>query len=388
MKTNAIIRIIIWSIVIVLLCGILFVGLNFRTFSTVRSSLRRNGDSSVATHIPEPVTSTDPTSNVLDTDTAIRIPSSGVREIEIEWVSGMISLGAADVEEIQFSESEVSNSKYAAQWKQKDGKLTIQFCEETTFHGFSSWKNLSKDLTVFVPRDWVCNSLEIDAASASLRVYDMTIREVEVDTASGDFLFENCIVDELDLDSASGDVRFNGTLNSLDCDVASASVYAVLENVPSRINMDSMSGDLDITLPPEAGFTLTMDTMCSDFTSDFATTSRNGSHVCGDGKCRITVDGMSGDVVIRMGGDAAPTGATSTIPTPPPLETRVTATKHTHSDACQTELHSCPDVSACYDAVAKMQQVSITCAKTSDCITTLISQEEIEAFVKALDLDA
>lgn len=345
MKTNAIIRIVIWCIVIALLCAILFVGLNFRTFSIVRSSLRRDGDSSVETAVPTPVTSTDPVSNNSDTNKAICIPSSGVREIEIEWVSGTISLQAADVEEIQFSESEVSDAKYAAQWKQKDGKLAIQFCEEKTFHGFNSWNDLSKDLTVLVPRDWVCDSLEIDAASASLQVCDMTIREVEVDTASGDCLFENCTVDELDLDTASGDVRFNGTLNSLDCDAASAGFYAVLDNVPNRISMDSMSGTLDITLPPEAGFTLSMDTVSGDFTSDFPTTSRNGSHICGDGKCRISVEGMSGDVVIRMSGTAAPTGATSTIPTPLPQETRVTAAAHTHTDACRTNPDSCPDAS-------------------------------------------
>ena len=129
----------------------------------------------------------------------------------------------------------------------------------------------------------------------------MTIREVDFDGASGTCEFENCTVDEMDIDTASGDIRFIGALDILDCDAASASVYAVLSNTPSRLDMDSMSGDLDITLPGDAGFTVTLDGMTSDFSSDFETTVKNGNQVCGDGRCRINIDAMSGDVTIRKG---------------------------------------------------------------------------------------
>ena len=54
-----------------------------------------------------------------------------------------------------------------------------------------------------------------------------------------------------------------------------------------------------MVLPEDAGFTVKLDTMSGDFESDFDTTLRNDSYVAGNGRCRIDVDAMSGDVTIR-----------------------------------------------------------------------------------------
>ena len=186
-------------------------------------------------------------------------------------------------------------------WKVKDGKLAIQYSKNTD-HDFGLGLlrgEHTKNLTIHVPVNWTCHSLEIDAASASLEVNDLTIREMEFDGASGTCVFENCTVERLDVDTASGDVRFQGSLDQMECDTASANVMLELSNVPQSLEMDSASGDLEVTLPDDAGFTVAMETMSGDFTSDFATTQRNGSHVAGNGRCRIEVDAMSGDVTIR-----------------------------------------------------------------------------------------
>ena len=141
----------------------------------------------------------------------------------------------------------------------------------------------------------------MDAASAKLEVCDMHISDVDIDTASGICQFENCIVDTVDIDTASGDVTFEGSLNILDCDAASANVVAVLSNTPSRMDMDSMSGNLDITLPADCGFTVSTEGLSTDFNSEFSTQMKNGNRVHGDGHCRIDVDAVSGDVTIRRG---------------------------------------------------------------------------------------
>ena len=240
----------------------------------------------------------------LSSDSEISLDPGSVQDIEIEWVVGNILIQPIDTDRILVSEDDVSDEKYAMDWKHRNGKLSITFCEESKigFHfGISVNTQLTKDLTIYVPLDWQCDSLEIDAASANLEVNDLTIRDVEFDGASGECEFENCTVNKIDIDTASGDIRFVGSLDILDCDSASASVYAVLTNTPSRLDMDTMSGDLDITLPPDAGFALSMNALNSDFTSDFDTTLKNGNYVSGDGSCRINIDGMSGNVAIRKG---------------------------------------------------------------------------------------
>ena len=42
-----------------------------------------------------------------------------------------------------------------------------------------------------------------------------------------------------------------------------------------------------------------MDALSSDFYSDFPTTVSNGNYVHGDGQCRISFNGLSGDLTIR-----------------------------------------------------------------------------------------
>lgn len=261
-----------------------------------------------------------------------------IREIDIEWVAGTITIEPAAVDTIQVSESEPAEAKYAMVWKQTNDKLVIRFCESTKLDfnfGITISDVICKDLTILVPMGWECDSLEVDAASAALDVKNLAVKEVDFDGASGLCTFENCVIDELDVDTASGDIHFTGSLDTLDCDAASASVIAVFDNVPKRIDMDSMSGDLDITLPSSAGFTVSLDAMSSDFTSDFGYSQKNGDYYRGSGECKITMDAMSGDLYIReyKEADAAPEV---------PAATEI----HHHTDACTTDPDSCPDNAA------------------------------------------
>lgn len=372
MKSNAIIRIVIWSVVILVLLAVLIAGLGSNLFtlfhgntdtvyhstdvanseppagqsdslSTDRSVSvvsqtsvysMPNGQSKTKgtlavgdevvidrsevineenwVYITSPDTGWIPAECVAQ-DTVSRTGSTGsasteaIREIKIEWVSGSVSVEPGDVQEITFLESGNGTDKYEMVWKQSGDELVIQYSKDSSIAGFGlHFGDGSKDLTVTVPRGWVCDSLELDTASTDLTVRDMIIREMEIDSASGTAKFENCTVSSLDVDTASGDVTFTGSLNELDFEAASASFTGVLENVPNLIKMDSMSGGLTLTLPEDAGFTVSLDAMSSDFSSDFPTVKKNKSYVCGDGHCKIDVDAMSGDVsILKQSADAA-----------------------------------------------------------------------------------
>ena len=358
MKSNAIVRIVIWSVVIFVLLAVLIAGLANNLFTVFRDntdvihhdSLEVSqsvlvmsetniyempndqskvkgtlaaGDAVVIGRsevfneeswacITSPDTGWIPAECVAQ-DTVNRTDSTGsastetIRDIKIDWISGSVTVEPGDVQEITFSESGTATDKYKMVWKQSGDELVIQYSKDSGTPGFGIHIDKgSKDLTVTVPRGWVCDSLELDTASADLTVRDMIIREMEIDSASGTAKFENCTVSSLDVDTASGDVTFTGSLSELDFDAASASFTGVLENVPDRVKMDSMSGDLALTLPEDAGFTVSLDAMSSDFSSDFPTVKKNKSYVCGDGHCKIDVDAMSGDVsILKQSADAA-----------------------------------------------------------------------------------
>lgn len=285
MKTNAIVRIVLFSLTIVVLVGILLSGMGL-----------------VINHRDtEEMFSGEVIRTEALGDTAA-VDASSISKLNIEWVAGDITIEPKEgIDQIQFSESAVENSKYAMHYKISGSKLTIQFSRENiTGFGINLGTEVIKDLTVWVPMDWVCDELQLEVASADVEVRNLTIGEVDFDGASGTCDFTNCIVEELDMDTASGDVTFSGELNTLDFDAASASFRGILNNCPHQIDMDAMSGDLELALPSDCGFTVSMNGLSSSFHSDYLTTYSNGNQVYGDGRCRISVDGMSCDVYIRQ----------------------------------------------------------------------------------------
>ena len=355
MKTNAIVRIILFSLTIVILTAMLLTGLGFSGIAF--GSKHESEDIIYTTSAPAPVNATVATAAPLYanpvTDAEIlrelkpgeiitilrqesvngipwaltsegwvqmehlneESPSSqprqlegsscsvdptGIRELNIEWVAGDITIAPkAGIDAIQISESTVENTKHLMNVVSSGDKLTIQFSKSSVrVFGFNMGSELSKDLTVFVPENWICDELQLEVASANVDVQNMTIGSIDFDGASGTCNFVSCIVYDLDIDTASGDVTFSGELDRLDFDAASASFRGTLNNCPQEIDMDGMSGDLELALPADCGFRVNTDGLSSSFHSDFATTYSNGSQIYGDGRCRINVDGMSCDVYI------------------------------------------------------------------------------------------
>lgn len=285
MQANAIVRIVIYSIVIVLLVSLLAAGISFDLFAFRRSSV-----------------SSGPIA-VDDSGTHGAVGIEGIRQLEIEWAAGSITIQPdIQTDTIRFWDDYSGDEKYLLSYTVSDGKLKIQYCDEDLedfAFGIHFGGPRQKHLTVAVPESWFCENLEIEAASAKLEVHKLSFGNVEIDSASGAIGFEHCTVDSLDVDTASGDLIFSGSLNQLDCDSASATIVMNLSNVPRKVDVDTASGNVDIVLPNNAGFTVQMDSMSGKFHSEFDYHETNGRYVSGDGACNIQVDAMSGNVNIR-----------------------------------------------------------------------------------------
>lgn len=285
MRTNAIIRIILYSIAILILISILATALLLNTFmvgtdwDTVFTSENSGTVASVGS-----------------------VPAETIRDIQIEWAAGTIKIMPGDVEEITFSETAGLAENDRMIWIQKGDKLMIQFCKPRVFFGISI--DAPKDLKIIVPRGWNCDELDIDTASAEVNVQEITIQSVDFDGASGVCTFTDCCVNTLDVDTASGDIKYSGTLSELDCDAASATCTLRLTNCPKRIYTDMASGDLRLTLPENCGFSVNLEALSGDFTSEFPTVTKDGKYIHGDGRCDIHVSAMSGNIVINKGSAA------------------------------------------------------------------------------------
>lgn len=286
MKSNAIIRIVLFSLAILFLLGILFGSIAFDTFRT---------------DIQPRIDRTDPTESLeqINMDNF----TSNIQNIEIEWVVGSITFQKdPNVIDISVHEFSPVDSKYRMICKQSGQTLKIRFSEDDIGPiSLGIDADVSKDLVITVPANWTCNSLEIDAAAAQVIMNDLTIQEFDFDGASGECRMTNCDIGELDIDTASGNVHFSGTLDTLDCDAASADCTIEVTNIPRSIDLDGMSGNLELILPPDAGFICKLDTLSGSFDSDFTFSTHSDTYVCGSGECKINAKAMSGDVSILKG---------------------------------------------------------------------------------------
>ncbi len=304
MRTNAIIRIIIFSIVICILLALLILGIHwdnggFRVYHPSQETQPRlvdiDGGDTQSANLPQASGTPESSGSA---------KSSSLDKLSIDWVSGTITIRPGDTDTILYQETEVTDNEYQMVVQEKGSALKIQYCKDGVKLGWPM--SLHKDLTITVPQDWLCRELEIEAASATVEIDGLTIQEFDLDTASGTCRMVNCNVEEMDVDTASGDVDFSGNFNSFECDSASAKITLVLDNVPKKIEVDTASGDVDLTLPADAGFTATVDGLSTRFTSEFSTTTQNSRYICGDGRCSIKVDALSAGVTIRKGIDSLP----------------------------------------------------------------------------------
>jgi len=319
MKSNAILRIILFSLAIIVLLSLLIGGIVISLFMFDKDV---HHDSIINTPIAYD-----------KTETRTAVDAENIQNIEIDWISGSITVEQdSSCADIIVTETGTYDEDYQMVCTTSGNTLKIQYCKESIkfpSFGITIDGSISKDLVIKVPEGWSCDSLEIDTASAWVQLNGLTIDEFDFDGASGECSISNCHLDTLDLDTASGDINFEGTLNHLDCDAASANCRLTVYNNPSTIELDTASGNLELRLPENCGFTCSMETLSGRFTSDLETIHKNGSYIHGDGACSIRINAMSGDITIH---GHAHENTMATIPYC--TDSACTNPNHDHSAVC------------------------------------------------------
>lgn len=273
MKGKAIARIVLFSLIALVLLCVLLAGLGLSSFA-------------------KPVSSQ--IVSVQSTGSEYEFALEEVSGLAISWASGDIDIQSADQDTITVSEERSGGSSMVV--RHRGSTLEIAFGENKWRLG--GGKSAQKDLSVRVPRDWLCQSLEISAAAAGIWVDGLPITNVVLNTASGDCTFTDCTVEKMQVNAISGDLDYSGVLKKLELNGASADCNLWLSDAPAAIGMNTASGDLNLTLPDNCGFTLDRSSLSGAFQSDFAITTENDKIVCGDGTCQITFSSLSGNINI------------------------------------------------------------------------------------------
>ena len=287
MKRNAIARIIIWSLVAVLLTSLLVVGISSSPSSfftgdwssgiigvTYKNSARYNVGGG-------PVT-------------------DEFHSIKVNWTNGKINIEAYDGEDTVISETEVAEKENKLRWRVEDGVLKIQ--QMAAGMRFGLKKTPKKTLTVKIPSN-VAEGLKAvtsDSVSAEVTITGISASDkIEIDTVSGGADLKNIKTEKLDIDTVSGSIKAAGEFTELESDSVSGDVTVSSATLLKKLDCDSTSGNIRLTIPKNSGFTLKADTVSGDISCGLPTVSESKNRrVCGDGSADFETDTVSGDLII------------------------------------------------------------------------------------------
>ena len=218
-----------------------------------------------------------------------------VKKLHIEWVSGNVTLKTADQHNITFRVD--GDSALPFSYQLSGNELDLRYPADNAL-----WKPArgSKNLTITVPQSWYARETNIDVVSAVVEVDGLSTEELKLDTTSGPINASGLCCDQIIASTVSGHVILEGTAEELKLDTTSGRCQAELDERVQEIELDSVSGELELILPESLGFEAEVDTVSGSFRSDIPTTaSSKGVYTCGNGECGISVDTVSGSITIQ-----------------------------------------------------------------------------------------
>ncbi len=295
MKNKIILRIVLYSILIILFIGLLIAGLMMSPRRLMRYMLRDSPSRhSFATSDRGEYTVSGSDSGNPHSGS---VSSADISDLEIDWANGAITIEPGDTDTITFSES--PDALDSMVWYVSDETLFIHFSDENMGFDFQPGKH-TKDLTITVPRSWSPSEITLYTASCNLEISDLTIlEELEIEGASNHSRLMNCSVDQISISGASNTFSMNGSLNHFESDDVSSVCTLVLSNQPKSITVSGVSSQLDLTLPKDCGFSGKMDGVSARLHTDFPIVGKNDQFSYGDGSCKIDIDGVSSELSIH-----------------------------------------------------------------------------------------
>ena len=273
MKKNAAIRIVVYSVIILVLTAVLAAGILLpRWWNRLGAHTGLSGAASGGAAVEQ----------------------AGVRELEIQWTAGSVTIHPEDIDRIEFAET--GDDEHPMVWKLVQDRLVIRDYEGSNWTG---WQDMDKDLVIRVPRQWQPEEVDIQTASAQVTIQDLTAGSLELNGVSGTTRLLGCQARELSVDGVSGKTELQGKFGSVDVVTVSGDCTVTLDEMSREVELESVSGDMTLVIPEGSGFTARWDSVSGDLRSDLEIRSSGGQYIRGDGSAKIDAESVSADLTIR-----------------------------------------------------------------------------------------
>lgn len=311
MKKRAIFKIIIFSVIGVVLIGVLIYGL---TNKKVRSGLSLGGFFYANA------------SEYKVAEEKVQLSDLTIDEIEVNWIGGNVLIKYSEDATISFKETfdnKDENSNYLMRYLVKNNKLTIQFCKPKWYikKKIRDCKNLeiylpkksyheidvssvSADIDYQGSKDNNCTYVKLESVSGNIYIADVkSSKEIEIDSVSGALNFEKVETNQLEVDTVSSKINISGKINHIELDSVSSDVDLMMYEAPETIHCDTVSGMVRLILPENEGFSAVLDSVSGNISSNFEVTYTKKQIVYKNARFIYKFNSVSGDVSINKQND-------------------------------------------------------------------------------------
>ncbi len=248
-----------------------------------------------------------------------KLPADGIESLDLDWLSGEIEIAyhAEDTIIISETSGKTLDEKTTMYYFVDGDTLRVKFAKS----GKWNFRDLKKELQVWLPEGTELKKLEADTTSADVTIREIRAEKLTADTVSGDVLLDGAEVSEsLQVDTTSGELtaKISGRTEEVSADTVSGDVSLELseagklklDSTSGRVNVsmdtpadslsvDTVSGDVVLYLPENAGVTVSWDTVSGSFRSELDTKTDGDDYRLGDGKKKYSVDTVSGNLKLE-----------------------------------------------------------------------------------------
>lgn len=309
MKKSAKYRIIIWSIVAVLLVGLLVFGM---TVTSNISGLNIFTDNQVS----------DIVTNAKDTSSQSDYSTDDVNKIQVKFSSGKLTIKKSSDNKIHIEKQSENNKEDQIKYKlSDDNKLVIYDNLYNSNKFMMNWFMSSdkKNITISVPENFLFDNIKVECISAdisvdnfkakkctlsstsgNLRIDNADCKQLEIESTSGKIIANCKVSDELSINTVSGDANINTNCKKIIADAVSGKIDITADKNVNSIKTDSVSGDCVINVPKDiAGFSLDFDTVSGEKSCQFTSSNEDSNIVYGNGTANFDVQTVSGNVDVN-----------------------------------------------------------------------------------------
>lgn len=245
-----------------------------------------------------------------------------IKSIDVDWSTGKIDILVWDGDEVKLEEDGDDDlEQYKMRSRVEGDTLQIKFAKSGL-----RWDadNIEKSLVIYIPKDLaltlheidisaataevtvgaeedaseviVCDRIQLESASGDLKLMGVKADEVSVSAASASLSF-NGKADEISVEGVSGALSICGDVEEISVEAVSATVTLKLDRTPSEINVETVSGNVDISLPDDGdGFVAELNGISGSL--EYNSKSVGRYHTVGRGIGDFDFETVSGKVSI------------------------------------------------------------------------------------------